>query len=89
MCKICSFHGLISKLETVLYAFLASGRSRNPTAFMTDSSLRQYLTVSSSHHNCAIHITAISPEIVRICTRVHLQILVENIQEIISSLIYD
>ena len=70
MCKICSFHGLTSKLETVLYAFLASGRSRNPTAFMTDSSLRQYLTVSSSHHNCAIHITAISPEIVRICTRV-------------------
>ena len=72
MCKICSFHGLTSKLETVLYAFLASGRSRNPTAFMTDSSLRQYLTVSSSHHHCAIHITAI-----------YLQKLLEFVQEFI------
>ena len=87
MCKICNFHGLTSNLETVLYAFLASGRSRNPTAFMTDNSLRQYLMASSSHHHCAIHITAIYLQ--KLLEFVHLQILVENIKEIISSLIYD
>ena len=50
MYKKCSFHGLTRNGETVLYTFLASGRSRNPTAYRKNSSLRQYLTASSCHH---------------------------------------
>ena len=38
--NICSFHGLTRKVETELYVFLASGRSRNRAACMKDSSFR-------------------------------------------------
>ena len=48
---------------------------------------RQLLTtipeMTSSHHHCAIaDYSHLTPEIVGICTRVHLQVLVENIKEI-------
>ena len=41
--------GLTKNVETALYTFRASGRSRNPTANRKDSSLQQYLTASSRH----------------------------------------
>ena len=44
MYKICNFHGLKSNVETVLYTFLPSGKSRSPAAYLKDSSLCQYLS---------------------------------------------
>ena len=82
MCKICSFHGLARNIETDLYFFPVSGRSKNPTTYMKHSSLRQHLMVSS-HHHCAIaYYSHFSLEIFGICTRVHPQTSVENIKEI-------
>ena len=40
---MCSFHGLTKNIQTVLYAFLVSCRSRNPAAYLKDSSMWQYL----------------------------------------------
>ena len=78
---MCSFHGLTKNVETVLYAFLASGRSRNRAAYMKDSSLQQY-SMASSCNCCAIaDCCHLSPEIVDICSRVYLLVQVENTNE--------
>ena len=37
MYKMCSFHELTRNVETVLYPFLASGKSRNPTAYRNEA----------------------------------------------------
>ena len=81
MCNMCSFHELTRKVETVLYAFLAIGRSRNHTTYMKDSSLRQYLTASSRHRCPIADCSHLSPRIVGFCTRVRLLIQVENAKE--------
>ena len=44
MYKVCGFHGLIRDVETLLYTFLASCKSRNPTAYRRDSSSWQYFS---------------------------------------------
>ena len=79
---MCNFYGLARNVETVFYAFLASGKSRNAAAYRKDSSLRQYL-LASSRHRCAIaDYSHLPPEIVGICTIVHLWVPVVNIKEI-------
>ena len=82
MYKKRSFHGLTRNGETVLYTFLASGRSRNPTTYRKNSSLRQYLTASSCHHYAIADYSHLFSEIAGICTRTHLRVPVENIKEI-------
>ena len=44
MYKVCSFHGLIRDVETLLYTFLANFKSRNPTAYRKDSSSWRYFS---------------------------------------------
>ena len=77
---MCNFHGLTKK--KLFYAFLVSGRSRNPAIYMKDSFLQQYLTASSRHCCATADYNHLSPETVGICTRVHHQVTVENIKEI-------
>ena len=44
MYKIRNFHGLKSNVETVLYTFFASRKSRSPTTYKKDRSLWQYFS---------------------------------------------
>ena len=82
MYKMCSFHGLSRKVETVLYTFLASGKSRNSTKYRKDTSLQQCLMASSRHRSAIADYSHLFPEVVRICTRIHFRGPVENIKEI-------
>ena len=66
----------------MVYAFLASGRFRNPTAYRKDNSLRQYLTTSSRHRYAIADYSHLFPEIVGIYKRIHLWVPVESIKEI-------
>ena len=68
--------------ETVLYAVLAIGRSRNPTAYMKNNSLQEYFTASNHHHCTIADYSHLSTEIVGLCSRVHHWVPVENINEI-------
>ena len=85
MCKVykmCSIHGLTRIVETGLYGFLASGRYRIFATYRKDSSLQQYLTASSHHRYVIGHNSHSFPETAGICTRIHLLVPVENIEEI-------
>ena len=61
---MCSFHGLARNVYTVLCTFPASGRSRSPTVYRKDSSLRQYLTASIGQRCAVAPYSHLSPEIV-------------------------
>ena len=81
-CLICVVSmGWQGNIKTVLYAFLASGRSRNHAAYMKDSSLQQYITATSCHHCFIADSSQLSLEIVGFCTRVRLLVEVENTKE--------
>ena len=83
MYKMCSLHGLTKNVETVLYAFLASDRSRILARYRKESSSQLYL-MASIHHHCAIADYSHSfPEIAGICIGIHLRVPVENIKEIL------